>query len=186
MAISAKTINDLKARVKAECSRRALTTYTEAAYDYTTAPASGVIIKQEHRDKIATPLNAINSDVVTKPNGQIVIAEDDITALDAFTTVLEKRSKNDQSGSDCKGSCLGMCYSCTGTCAGGCSSCTGGCTGSCSGGCSGSCSGCGTYCSHSCTDTCANNCQGGCKNTCKGNCKGGCQGSCYLTGTTNG
>jgi len=66
--ISASRINDLKARVKAECTRRSLSSYTGADYEYTTAPTSGGLISQEHRTKIATPLNAINSDIITTPS----------------------------------------------------------------------------------------------------------------------
>lgn len=69
MSISASRMNDLKARVKAECLRRAksgsVTSYGGADYDYSITPSTGVIIKKEHKDKNATPLNAINSDKIT-------------------------------------------------------------------------------------------------------------------------
>ena len=157
--ISADRYNNLKARVKAECNRRRYTgsvsSYGGTAYDYTITPASGGIIRTEHRDKIATPLNAINSDNVHLATGQNVISDNDITVMESFTTVLEARSKTDRKGTDCKSSCTGLCYGCTGTCYN-------------------VCSGCGNSCSYNCTG-----CTGSCSNTCKGSCETGCSGGCY-------
>lgn len=163
--ISASRITDLKARVKAECTRRAtvgnasgsasVSSYGGTSYDYTNTPAAGVIIAQEHRTKIATPLNAINANIVATANsGQSKITDSDITSMEAFVTTLETRSATDSSGTDCKGGCTGLCYGCSSTCT---STCTGSCTGSCSG-CT-SCSGC-SGCTWACQDTCYNWCAG--------------------------
>ena len=211
MLLNAEEIKNLKARVKAECLRRSfensVAAYGGTNYDYTTVPASGGQVKKEHYDKIATPLNTINADKVsqaTAGNGQIIMRTV-YTTMDGFVTLLEKRVKEDTSGTDCKGSCAGLCYStcvggctngcqgtCEGTCSGGCTSCSG-CAGSCSGctGCSG-CSGC-TSCSGSCSGctscsgTCKTGCQGYCYTTCTGGCTG-CSGTCtgYCTGCSGG
>lgn len=206
MLLNAEEIKNLKARIKAECLRRSfensVAAYGGTAYDYTDVPASGVKVKQEHYDKMATPLNAINADKVPNKTAgaNTKIMRTVFTGFDGFVTLLEKRVKEDNSGSDCKGNCAGLCYStcvggctngcsgtCENTCTGGCTSCTG-CTGSCSG-CSGSCSGgctsC-TSCSGSCTDACTGACKTNCQTTCTGycytgcynTCKGGCSGSC--------
>ena len=182
--ITPKRINDLKARVKAECARRAysgsVTSYSGTSYDYTNTPATDKSIDQEHRTKIATPLNAINSSVITQANsGQSVISDADITAMEAFTTVLEKRAITDHAGSDCKSGCTGMCYGCQGTCYNACTGCTG-CSGTCSGGCTScsGCSGCGDACSSGCGTACGKGCAATCNNSCSGGCSGGCSGSC--------
>ena len=77
--ISAQRCIDLKARVKKECQRRSKTgsasgsksvsSYAGSSYDYTNTPAKGGKALKEHRDKIATPLNAINSTKVPKATG---------------------------------------------------------------------------------------------------------------------
>ena len=169
--ITPTEINDLKARVKAECKRRSYAgsaaDYASLTYDFSIKPATGKYITSEHYNKIAIPLNAINADVIENTNIQhSIIAENDYTTLNAFVTSLETRSISDNENSDCKSSCTGMCYGCQTTCSG---SCTGGCTGSCSGGCSGSCkgscSGC-TSCSGDCTQTCGFFCGQGCSGAC--------------------
>ena len=171
--VSSDRIADLKERVKAECARRAFSgsvvSYAGTEYDYTVTPASGVIIKQEHRDKIATPLNAINSDIIAKASGQITISDGDITNMEAFVTVLESREPTDNQGTDCKGGCTGMCYGCQGTCYNGCTT-----------SCSGSCTGCSGTCTATCADSCSSGCRGGCWNACTGctGCSGSCKGSC--------
>lgn len=167
--ITPDRIKDLKARVKAECKRRAysgsVSSYGGTDYDYTTAPATGKQIAAEHYKKIAVPLNKINSSKVSDTDeAGNKITDSKITTMEGFITTLEKRSKTDKSGSDCKSGCTGLCYSCQGSCTGGCTGCSGcgGCDGSCSGSCSGGCSG---GCS-------------GCSGTCSGSCMG-CNGSCY-------
>ena len=163
--ISASRMNSLKARVKAECQRRSQTnsvaTYGGTSYDYTTVPATGVLVTKEHRDKNAVPLNAINSDTISGANTQTLVTDSDVTAMEAFVTVLEKRALTDDTASDCKGSCAGACYSCTGSCASGCSSCTGTCTGTCKGGCQGCSSDCKTECNW-CDNTCYATCMDWC------------------------
>lgn len=198
MLLNAEEIKNLKARVKAECQRRAfedsVASYGDTSYDYSEVPASGIKIKKEHYDKIATPLNAINANKITTAtagDGKIV-SRADYTSLEGFVSLLEKRVQTDTSASDCKGGCAGLCYStCTGGCSNGCSgtcesTCSGGCTScsSCTGSCSG-CTGC-SGCSGTCTDACTSctsctsctGCSGGCGGTCKGSCSGGCQSTC--------
>lgn len=161
----------LKARIKAECKRRAyngsVSSYGGTSYDYIITPVSGGVILKEHRDKLAIPLNAINSDIVSDASNQTVIKETDISVMEAFTTTLEARSKTNNSGSDCKSGCTGLCYSCTGQCVNGCSDCGGRCSSSCSGDCDG-CRGCGS----GCADTCSKSCQGACQSSCVGYCDG--------------
>lgn len=203
--ISADRFNELKARVKAECQRRAysgsVSSYGGTTYDYSVVPATGVVIKDEHREKIATPLNAINSDVITKTTGIETIGEADMVAMEAFTTTLETRTQADYQGTDCRSGCTGMCYGCQGTCYNACTSCTG-CSGSCGDvctyGCTYSCQGCSGTCFAACADSCSNGCGGscgGCANTCSGGCTSctnacsgvcgaGCGNSC--TSCTNG
>ena len=57
--VSADRFNELKARVKAECQRRAysgsVSSYGGTAYDYSVVPAAGVIVKEEHREKNSNP-----------------------------------------------------------------------------------------------------------------------------------
>ena len=179
--ITPNRINELKARVKAECSKRACSNT-----DFTTTPASGVIVAKEHYDKIATPLNTINSDVITEASGKTLIADGDFTTMEAFVAVLEKREKTDHTGSDCKGSCTGLCYGCVGTCYNACTGCTSctsctscsGCSG-CSGTCEGTCSGsCWYWCASDCMGTCSG-CSGSCSGQCTGNCTS-CTGSCTM------
>lgn len=98
--ISASRFTNLKARVKAECLRRkyvgtasgsaSVSAYGSTSYDYTTAATTGGKILTEHRNKIATPLNAINATTIPNATGVTKIAEADIAAMEAFTTTLEK------------------------------------------------------------------------------------------------
>ena len=192
--ISASRFTELKARVKAECQRRAyngsVSTYGGTAYDYSTTPASGGKILSEHQTKLRTPLSKINSSVISATDST-KINDADLTAMEAFVTTCESRKKTDSSGTDCKSSCTGLCYGCTGTCTGTCTSCTGctGCT-SCSGTCEGctGCTGC-TSCTASCADSCqvdcSNVCWDGCYLGCTGGCGGGCIGGCSSTCTTS-
>ena len=208
--ITADRCNALKAKVKAECQRRSKTGsasgsksvagYAGASYDYSTTPAAGVKALAEHRDKIATPLNAINSSKVPKASGQTLISESDFATMEAFITVLEKRDPNDYTGTDCAGGCTGMCYGCSGSCYNSCSSCGGSCSSDCTDGCGGSCdddcwtgcvSGCADSCEGSCTymcvyecvdtcdDTCDSGCTGGCTSGCTGGCESICKDDCY-------
>ena len=187
--ISPSRINALKNRVRAECARRnsngSVSSYAGSAYDFTLMPADGTLIKAEHYDKNATPLNAINSKIVSRASsGGYIVKENDFVQMEAFLATIESRNLYDSTASDCSASCTGLCYSCTGTCSGGCSGCTGctgcggcggcdgscsGCSGTCTGGCSG-CSGCGESCSYSCSS-----CSGGCSGSCLG-CSGTCTG----------
>jgi len=57
---TAQDFIDLKARVKAEMTRRkgtgTLATYAGTSYDYSVTPASGDKILEEHIDKLITPM----------------------------------------------------------------------------------------------------------------------------------
>jgi len=195
--VSADRFNELKARVKAECARRAyadsVASYGGTDYDYTTTPASGTLIKQEHRDKIAIPLNAISEDMIPIASGLPVVLDEDLLSMEAFITVLEQRSPTDSEGTDCSGGCAGMCYGCQGTCYNNCSgcgnSCSNNCSGGCKGGCTSDCGGCGGSCDASCEGGClyscydiCSGCGGACSNDCKGSCAG-CGATCASSST---
>ena len=175
--IDSARLNDIKARVKKECSRRnrtgSVASYAGASYDYTVVPADGVTILEEHYEKLAVPLNAINSTMQPDVDGDRIISDAELDAMEAMLTQLEARAYYDKSATDCSASCTGMCYSCTGTCSGGCSGCSG-CSG-CGGACSNSCSG---GCDSSCSTSCGND---GCVGSCVISCHAGCTGSCGTT-----
>ena len=195
--------NDLKARVKAECLRRAHTgsvaSYGGSAYDYTAVPAAGRVVKREHKAKLAEPLSAINKNTIPASMASAPLVSDgEMTRMEAFVTVCEKRGKTDSTGTDCAASCTGLCYGCVGTCTGtcdgcsgcggscsydcwgcdGCSGCGSGCADGCDGGCDGGCSGCGSACIDDCEYDCYESCWGcygcgaGCASTCSGDCTG--------------
>lgn len=162
---------NLKARVKAEMSRRknrdSLTAYAGAEYDYTIIPSEGGQILVEHINKIVEPINAI------KATGfeSVQNAGAPIKALDALDIQLTAHEEYPirGKGTDCAAGCSGLCTNaCSGTCTG-CSGCTGctGCSGSCEGSCSGSCSG-----------TCTGGCTGGCSDYCTGECRKDCTDVC--------
>ena len=162
--IDAQRFADLKARVKAECLRRdvssgSVASYGGTDYDYTAVPASGVKIAQEHYEKLSVPLNAINSDTFPTTSGVRIITDADLTAMETFLDTAEETSKTTNSHNDCSASCTGLCKSCTGSCTGSCSGCSGTCQGTCQG---------------SCYRACANNCTG--------SCSGGCSGTCTIAG----
>ena len=175
--VTADRFVEIKSKVTAECKRRAysgsISSYGGTAYDYTVTPAKDKVILAEHKDKIITQLNAINSDDVNTATGQTVVMDDDLLAMEALYTDYSKRTKTDHTGTDCRSGCTGMCYGCQGTCYDACTSCTGSCsdtcTGTCSGGCSGSCSGGCSGCGG------CGGCSGGCSG-CEGTCSGGCVG----------
>lgn len=202
----------LKAMVKAEMQRRnqsgSVAGYGGSAYDYTAVPAAGKPIRAEHRDKLVTPMRAINSDLVPASAGNVV-RESELSNLETRATAWSARSMTDRSGSDCKSGCTGTCYTgcatgcyscgaacgdaCTGCgsgCPNGCSACGSGCPngcdscgGDCSNGCGDACegcSGCGSGCDgcSGCGSGCADGCVQGCVNGCRGNCGGACNDTC--------
>lgn len=174
--VKAARYTALKARVKAECLRRkyvgSVSSYGSASYDYSTAPADGQVITEEHRSKLAVPLRAINASRVG--DVQDTISDEDMTAMETFVTELE--------GKGLRASNAGCGASCTGLCQGGCYNSCSGCGGSCS-----DCSGCGGACSDSCSGSCSGDCKTGCLGTCSGSCRGtcvtGCQGYCESSGS---
>lgn len=181
--ITASDFISLKARVKAECERRAyngsVASYATSAYDYTVTPTSGALPLPEHFNKIIVPMNAIvNTGRTTTQSGFLVRQLKNIS--DSLTTLESIEATAASSG--CKASCTGLCQ---GTCATGCTGCTDGCSGSCGTGCANGCSGgCGT----TCTDLCANDCAGACEETCFANCYSSCKGGCegYCKGSCTG
>lgn len=185
--VNSDRINNLKAQVKEECLKRiyvsstpnstSVQSYGGASYDYSTTPANGTIIKEEHREKIVVPLNAINNKFKLTEN-QKVVDEEDVAALEAFILTCQQQKKVDKNAANnaCSGGCTGYCYStctgeCSGSCSGSCSStCSGSCSGTCSNTCTNECRGCGGHCSSSCTE---GDCFGGCSGaTCQDNCLG--------------
>lgn len=185
--IDSAKLNALKARVKKECSRRnrtgSVAAYAGKEYDYTVIPSDGVTILQEHYEKLAVPLNAINNKIQIDTDGDRIISEEELNSMEEMLTALEARKYYDNSATDCASSCTGMCYSCTGTCSGGCTGCTG-------------CSGCGGSCSYSCNSGCYELCSvecgnDGCVGQCVISCSKGCVGSCgaectFCSGTCSG
>ncbi len=169
--VKADRFTALKAKVKAEMLRRnqsgSVAAYGGSAYDYAQPPAKGGLVRGEHREKVITPMRAVNSDLVDEA-GDSVIREEKLADLETRVEVWAARSITDRSGSDCKSGCTGTCY--TG-CVTGCSGCGSGCPT----GCSGCGTGCGTACwkgcSQDCTDTCPNACSSsGCAYNCTGAC----------------
>lgn len=190
--IAAADFNDLKALVKAEIQRRgksegtsknysvgSMANYATSTYDYSETPAAGVIIREEHIQKITQPLDAVRGTTTSIAKGDIITAADMKNASSALATlkaISERASSTSASG--CSGACSGLCYS---GCYTGCSSCSG-------------CSGCGScdntcfgVCQNSCNNDCFTSCTGGCKTTkCKGTCTGSCQGCKGCTSCTGG
>lgn len=208
MAIDYQRFINLKQRVKNECLRRNQTgsveSYGGSSYDYTNVPTKRSQIMTEHYSKNAIPLNAINNITISDVDGNRVLVELEMEAMEDFVSNLTSREMGDSTGTDCRTSCTGLCYGCTGTCSGECTSCTGtaeggclncasdcsggcsGCSGSCSGGCSGSCKG---SCSGGCTGGCQSSCSScnACGGTCSGGCKSGCsgcRGTCTIAGAS--
>lgn len=175
--ITADRFNNLKARVRAECLRRAyagtasgsksVSSYGGTSYDYSTTPAKGGKILAEHRNKLSGPLNAINSNTITSATGGTYITDAELTTMEAFVTTLEKQSITNYSSTNCSGGCTGLCYGCTGTCYNACSGCTDTCRDDCSG-----------YCDAACESDCVQGCSG----SCSGDCADGCSSTCSSTG----
>ena len=184
--ILASDFISLKARIKAECSRRkyygSVEKYASSQYDYTVTPVAGNAPLPEHYNKIIVPYNALSgSKLAVKTSQEVIPALK--TLSDNLSTLEQISADSDSSG--CKSSCTGLCQgTCTGTCTSGCTgSCSGTCSGSCSGGCGGACSiDCTGVCSDSCQLDCGYDCGSMCVYSCSGDCTGGCltgcEGSC--------
>ena len=183
---------NLKAKIKAECQRRAyvgsVTSYAGSSYDYSAAPAIDTIIKKEHYEKIAVPMNAITGDVAT--DGARVVSDAELTAMETKVTTLSNISLGvSQANTGCNASCTGLCstgcYDACTSCSG-CSGCGSGCSG-CSG-CGDGCTGCGSGCASSCTGWCTETCRGGCVGSCNGctGCTGSCDSSCWSSSAGGG
>ena len=178
--ISPDRFNKLKAKVKAECQRRAyvgpVNSYSGSDYDYINVPAINTVITKEHYEKIAIPMNAISGDIPV--NGARVIDGVEMTTMETKVTTLSNISLGaSQANTGCAASCTGLCSTgCYNECTG-CTSCT-----SCSG-CYG-CGGCDGTCSGRCSGTCSGSCTGGCS-AC-GGCDVNCSGSCWSTSAGGG
>ena len=194
-------LTKLKAKVKAECLRRKYTgsveNYGSSTYDFSNNPIVGGVIGREYYDKNATPLNAINNNLVPKANitnAENVALNDEIYNMDYQVSAWMTTDKTNKDHSDCANSCTGLCLSCTGSCTSGCSNtcranCASDCTGVCGDGCTNSCRGCGSGCSGSCYGDCDGGCKGTCSVTCgyegcSGVCQEGCKSNCSGTCTT--
>lgn len=194
-------LTKLKAKVKAECLRRKYTgsveNYGSSTYDFSNNPTVGGVIGREYYDKNATPLNAINNNLVPKANitnAENVALNDEIYNMDYQVSAWMTTDKTNKDHSDCANSCTGLCLSCTGSCTSGCSNtcranCANDCTGVCGDGCTNSCRGCGSGCSGSCYGDCDGGCKGTCSVTCgyegcSGVCQEGCKSNCSGTCTT--
>ena len=194
-------LTKLKAKVKAECLRRKYTgsveNYGSSTYDFSNNPTVGGVIGREYYDKNATPLNAINNNLVPKANitnAENVALNDEIYNMDYQVSAWMTTDKTNKDHSDCENSCTGLCLSCTGSCTSGCSNtcranCANDCTGVCGDGCTNSCRGCGSGCSGSCYGDCDGGCKGTCSVTCgyegcSGVCQEGCKSNCSGTCTT--
>lgn len=194
-------LTKLKAKVKAECLRRkyagSVENYGSSTYDFSNNPTVGGVIKREYYDKNATPLNAINNNLVPKANitnAENVALNDEIYNMDYQVSAWMTTDKTNKDHSDCANSCTGLCLSCTGSCSSGCSNtcranCANDCTGVCGDGCTNSCRGCGSGCSGSCYGDCDGGCKGTCSVTCgyegcSGVCQEGCKSNCSGTCTT--
>ena len=171
MAISkndlrAERLQKLRDSLKAELSRRGLTSLT-----YSDATLLGVPVKALHFQEIKTDIDKIKPKLYEKATGEQV-KDESISSLELIVTKLANSPKVGGSTS-CSGGCIGLCVSscfgtCTATCTGSCQGCQG-CT-SCSGTCGG-CSGCGGACQSSCAWGCRG-CHGctSCSGTCGGVC----------------
>lgn len=194
-------LTKLKAKVKAECLRRKYTgsveNYGSSTYDFSNNPTIGGVIKREYYDKNATPLNAINNNLVPKANitnTEDVALNNEIYNMDYQVSAWMITDKVNDKHTDCANSCTGLCLSCTGSCTSGCSNtcranCANDCTGVCGDGCTNSCRGCGSGCSGSCYGDCDGGCKGTCTVTCgyqgcSGVCQEGCKSNCSGTCTT--
>ena len=83
--IDAARFTALKARVQAECLRRkyngSVVDYGGVDYYFKNQPAPDTIAAEEHFEKIAVPLNAINSDKIPYTDGDRIISDEEMTAL---------------------------------------------------------------------------------------------------------
>ncbi len=177
--VKADRFTALKAKVKAEMLRRnqsgSVAAYGGSEYDYAQPPEKGGLVRSEHREKVITPMRAVNSDLVDEVQGA-AIGEEELADMETRVDVWAARSITDRSGSDCKSGCTGTCYT----------GCTTGCSG-CGSGCPTGCSGCGTGCGTACQQNCSSGCSGDCTEACRAGCAYNCSGGCSWTclGGTN-
>ncbi len=196
--VKADRFTALKAKVKAEMLRRnqsgSVAAYGGSEYDYAQPPEKGGLVRSEHREKVITPMRAVNSDLVGEAQGA-AIGEEELADLETRVGVWAARTITDRSGSDCKSGCTGTCYTgcvtgcqgCGSGCPTGCSGCGSGCPTGCSNcgsGCSTGCSSCGGKCGSDCTSECDSACTDTCGTSgCSFSCNQGCGQGCGMTCT---
>lgn len=178
--ISPTRFINLKSKVKAECNRRnskgSVASYAGSQYDFTIVPASENRIREEHYEKNAIPMNAINSLKIPDIEGKDKkITEENLYKMESLITSWASTGKYNNKTTDCNSSCTGLCYSCSGSCSDGCSGCTNRCDG---------CTGCSGSCDGSCTQTCGGSgCSGACSSSCySSDCSSSCGSSCANCG----
>lgn len=162
--ITAEKVIELKAKIKAEMSRRnghgSLEKYADSSYNFTITPVKGELIKAEHGQKTVDLLLKIED------YGDLTLSKQHSKIPSSFTeeliTEVDRLSKETKTGlstekSSCRGDCTGLCVA---SCISQCNGCSG-CTASCG-------TGCATGCYSNCTGSCNTNCTGGCNTNCTG------------------
>lgn len=88
--VKADRFTALKAKVKAEMLRRnqsgSVAAYGGSAYDYAQPPEKGELVRGEHREKVITPMRAVNSDLVDEAQGA-AIGEEELADLETRVEV---------------------------------------------------------------------------------------------------
>lgn len=146
--LTAEEFNRVKAKVKAEMSRRNATEhnasmagYAGSEWDFSDPPGDGTPVSDEHVQKILDPLLGAND----------FLADNSLRAGKSGMEIELKKAENfvdrlasiDKTASEtgCRGNCTGLCKDA--------------CTGGCQSGCGSSCgSGCNTGCTHTCGSGC--------------------------------
>ena len=193
--LTAKQINELKAKEKTEMARRSgygsLAGFAGTAYDFTVTPVKGGGILAEHGKKTINPLLNVKDhaglvlvDGETPEGVTPSTSGDPIPAAfdEELIAEVDKLAAESMTGnsSSCRGACTGLCL---GTCTSSCSGCSGSCSSSCGGSCGGctGCSSCGSSCSNGCSG-----CSGACAQACASCCGSHCSGCDSCTGCGDG
>lgn len=168
--MTAETVNQIKAKIKAELLRRnghgSVASYADVSYDFLTIPATDNWVLTEQGQKTVNLLLKIED------YGNLFRSEKSSYIPSDFTesllTELDRLSKETKTGlstevSSCRGDCTGLCIS----------SCISQCNG---------CSGCTASCGTGCTTGCYSNCTGSCNTNCTSGCFSQCTGATKTTG----
>ncbi len=144
--ITAEYMNNLKASIKTEMSRRKgygdLSAYAGSNYDFTDTPTSDHEILAEQGQKTIDLLLYIKDITGINKTAQGDILPPAGSTLSALVSQYASESMEGTTSS-CRGACAGLC---AGSCTGGCN----GCTGKCDTGCQGCTASCGSGCSSGC------------------------------------